>query len=177
LALPGTPFVYYGEEIGMPNGPGDDDRQKRTPMRWRATPDGGFTTGVPWFPPSTGDPAVSVEAQRGEPDSTLEAYRRGIAWRAAYPALGRGAASVVPGLPAALVAVWRVLEGEAPVLVLANLGRGDVAVAAADVAAPEGPWPSAGPPWRPIDGRHAVGDGDGRWVVPAQTLRLLTPAR
>ena len=37
MALPGTPFLYYGEELGMQGGAGTDDREKRTPMRWNAT--------------------------------------------------------------------------------------------------------------------------------------------
>jgi alpha-amylase len=171
LALPGTPFLYYGEEIGLPNGPGDDDRQKRTPMRWTATADGGFTTGTPWFPPSTTDPAVSVEAQRGQPGSVLEAYRHAIALRAAHPALARGDARPVAGLPATLLGLWRTLEGAEPVLVLANLANRETTVAASDLALP------AGTTLRPIDGRSFDGDGDGTWVLPAHALRLLTPAR
>src|SRR5262245_58700249 len=41
LTLPGTPFIYYGEEIAMENGPGDADEEKRTPMPWDATERGG----------------------------------------------------------------------------------------------------------------------------------------
>lgn len=173
LALPGTPFVYYGEEIGMPNGPGDDDRQKRTPMRWTATADGGFTDGAPWFPPSTDDPAVSVAAQAGDPASVLEAYREAIALRAAHPALARGDARIVRDLPAAVVAVWRTLPGAEPVLVLANLGNRDLEVDAAALAFPD----AAPVALQPIDGRPLVGDAAGTWLVPAQTLRLLGPAR
>ncbi|MFU8888111.1 MAG: alpha-amylase family glycosyl hydrolase [Trueperaceae bacterium] len=173
LALPGTPFVYYGEELGMPNGPGDDDRQKRTPMRWTATEDGGFSGGVPWFPPSTSDPAISVEAQAGDPASVLEAYRSAIALRAAHPALARGGATPLRDLPGAVLAVWRTLAGEAPVLVLANLGNRDLEVAAAQLATP-------GIDARglvPLDGLVFDGDGPGVWSLPANSLRLLGPAR
>src|SRR5207237_3684311 len=45
MAMPGTPFLYYGEEIGMQGGAGSDDKQKRTPFRWNGTaPEYGFTT-------------------------------------------------------------------------------------------------------------------------------------
>lgn len=174
MALPGTPFVYYGEEIGMPNGPGDDDRQKRTPMRWTATADGGFSTATPWFPPSTDDPAVSVAAQAGVSGSVLEAYREAIALRAAHPALARGDARVVRGLPAALLAVWRTIDGAEPVLVLANLGNRDLEVGEDELALPDG---GAVPGLRPLDGSAAPGDRPAVWQVPAQTLRLFVPER
>ena len=47
LTLPGAPFIYYGEEVGLQNGPTSADESKRTPMPWTAS--GGFTTGTPWF--------------------------------------------------------------------------------------------------------------------------------
>ena len=81
LTLPGAAFVYQGDEIGLPHGPGADppyDRAGRDPLRhpmqWDASPTGGFTTGEPWLPPI--DPAErNVEAQRGDPGSLLELYR------------------------------------------------------------------------------------------------------
>jgi alpha-glucosidase len=85
LTLPGAAFVYQGDEIGLPNGPGHEppyDRagrdRLRHPMQWDAS--GGFSTGEPWLPLI--DPAErSVEAQRGDPGSLLELYRRLIAVR------------------------------------------------------------------------------------------------
>jgi alpha-glucosidase len=82
LTLPGAAFIYQGDEIGLPNGPGADppyDRANRDrmrhPMQWDATENGGFTTGGPWLPAV--DPTErSVEAQRGDPDSLLHLYRR-----------------------------------------------------------------------------------------------------
>jgi alpha-glucosidase len=82
LTLPGTAFIYQGDEIGLPNGPGADppfDRagrdRMRHPMQWDASATGGFTTGTPWLPPI--DPADrNVEAQRADPGSLLNHYRR-----------------------------------------------------------------------------------------------------
>src|SRR5204863_294847 len=73
LTLPGTAFIYQGDEIGLANGPGADppyDRAGRDPMRhpmqWDTSPTGGFTSGVPWLPAV--DPAErNVEAQRDDP--------------------------------------------------------------------------------------------------------------
>ena len=87
LLLPGTSFVYQGDEIGMTNGPGADppfDRAGRDayrhPMQWDASPTGGFTTGASWLP--LVDPEErNVEAQQGDPGSLLEHYRSLIAER------------------------------------------------------------------------------------------------
>lgn len=137
MTVPGTPFLYYGEEIGMPNAPGDDDRAKRTPMRWTATPDGGFTDGTPWRAPSTDDPRISVEAQRADEDSLLHHYRRLVALRRGSPALAHGRLEVVPGLPSSVLGFWRI-ESEERVLVLANLGAAAALVPADALGAGEG---------------------------------------
>jgi len=87
LTLPGTTFIYQGDEIGLANGPGADppyDRAGRDPMRhpmqWDASPTGGFTAGAPWLP--VVDPAErNVEDQRADLDSLLHHYRRLIARR------------------------------------------------------------------------------------------------
>ena len=87
LTLPGTAFLYQGDEIGQADGPGGRrqfDRAGRDgfrhPMQWDGTPGGGFSDGDPWLPPV--DPAsVNVEAQRDDPDSTLTLVRRLIAVR------------------------------------------------------------------------------------------------
>jgi alpha-glucosidase len=87
LTLPGTAFVYQGDELGLANGPGAEppyDRAGRDPMRhpmqWDASRTGAFTTGEPWLPPI--DPQNrSVEAQERDPASLLALYRRLIALR------------------------------------------------------------------------------------------------
>ena len=61
LTLPGLPFVYYGEEIGMT---GDKpDPRLRTPMHWTRGRAAGFTTGVPWEPLQPDSMTANVEAQ------------------------------------------------------------------------------------------------------------------
>jgi alpha-glucosidase len=87
LTLPGAAFVYQGDEIGMPDGPGADppvDRFNRDrfrhPMQWDASPQGGFTTGRPWLP--VVDPAQrNVADQERDPSSLLALYRATIALR------------------------------------------------------------------------------------------------
>lgn len=87
LTLPGTAFVYQGDEIGLTDGPGADppfDRAGRDgarhPMQWNPGAHGGFTTGQPWLP--TLDPGKrNVADQARDPDSLLQFYRRLIELR------------------------------------------------------------------------------------------------
>lgn len=119
LTLPGLPFVYYGEEIGMT---GDKpDERIRTPMQWTADPGAGFTTGTPWQPLALDWQRTSVAAQHEDSTSLLAQYRRLIQLRAQSPALGTG--ELVP-LTAShgSVAAWLRREGADVVLVVANLG-------------------------------------------------------
>ena len=93
LTLPGTAFVYQGDEIGLGDGPGHDppyDRAGRDayrhPMQWDASASGGFSAGEPWLEPIDAQER-SVAAQRGDQASLLELYRQLIALR---PRLGHG---------------------------------------------------------------------------------------
>ncbi len=88
LTLPGTAFIYQGDEIGMVNGPGGDpprDRfgrdRERHPMQWEGSPSGGFSDGAePWLPLT--DPELrNVADQRADPGSLLWLYRRLIELR------------------------------------------------------------------------------------------------
>jgi len=90
LTLPGTPFLYYGEEVGLLNGPGDADEYKRTPMPWNDTDGGGFTDGKQWFAFAPGRATANVAAQGSDPGSLLSWYRELIHLRATSPALRDG---------------------------------------------------------------------------------------
>jgi alpha-glucosidase len=93
LTLPGTAFLYQGDEIGQGDGPPGESRFDRAgrdrfrhPMQWTGDPTGGFTSGEPWLPPV--DPAEhNVEAQRDDPRSMLTFVRALIELR---PQLGDG---------------------------------------------------------------------------------------
>lgn len=123
LTLPGAPFLYYGEEIGLPNGPGAGDEPKRTPMPWSGEEPGrGFTTAEqPWFPFAPAGPEVSVAAQAADPASLLAHYRNLIRLRHASQGLGRGELELLEARDPALLAFLRRTPGET-VLVVHNLG-------------------------------------------------------
>ena len=112
LGLRNTPFIYYGEEIGMEDVDIPDDRlqdpagihttgrdPERTPMQWDNSRGRGFTGAEPWLP--FGGVLPNVAAQSEDPDSLLSLYRRAIWLRKRTPALLEGAyqeSLVEPGL-------------------------------------------------------------------------------
>lgn len=124
LTLPGLPFVYYGEEIGIA---GDKpDENIRTPMHWTSAAGGGFTTGTPWRAPQPDWATRTVAAQDADPASLLNLHRRLIHLRSRNAALALG--DLVP-LTASSDAVAAFLrrEGDQAVLVVANLGAAPLA--------------------------------------------------
>lgn len=119
LTLPGIPFVYYGEEIGMT---GDKpDPRLRTPMQWKLGPAAGFSAGVPWEPLQPDSLTANVEALEGQAGSILRLYRELIHLRAAHPALGIGELIPLDANTAAVAAYIR-RKGDRAALVVANLG-------------------------------------------------------
>ncbi|MBI5932607.1 MAG: alpha-amylase [Chloroflexi bacterium] len=88
LTSPGTPFIYYGEEIGMQGRKPDEDI--RLPMQWSADANAGFSTVTPWRAPALDYPQVNVAAQEADPDSLLNHYRALTKLRAEQEALRNG---------------------------------------------------------------------------------------
>ena len=99
LAMPGTPFLYYGDELGMRGQGSSGDPGKRTPYRWTTSTGGyhGFTTGTTtWFDayaPPTEPAGVELETQRADPASLYNLFRNLIKLRHAQPPLARGGAT------------------------------------------------------------------------------------
>ena len=101
-ALRGTPFVFQGEELGLPDAEippeavvdVDGRDPERAPIPWRppstAGPGAGFTTGAPWLPVTSTAEELSVERQAADPHSTLALTRRLAVLRASEPALQTG---------------------------------------------------------------------------------------
>jgi len=123
LTLPGFPFVYYGEEIGMT---GDKpDPRLRTPMHWRRGAAAGFTRGLPWEPLQPDSLTANVAAQDHDANSLLNLYRRLIHLRSAQSALAVGELVPLDASNEAVAAYVR-RDGRHAVLVVANLGTGTV---------------------------------------------------
>ena len=96
FSMPGSPILYYGDEIGMGDDIWLDDRDGvRTPMQWSDAPHGGFTSAGEPYSPVVDDAVygyrqVNVAAQQAEPGSLLNWTRRLIRLRKAHPVFGRG---------------------------------------------------------------------------------------
>ena len=112
LTLRGTPTIYYGDEIGLPDTPIPPDQAKdpaelrqpglgvgrdpvRTPMPWDASPNAGFTTGEPWLPLNADWPTRNVAAEDHDAMSMLEMYRALLALRREHGALSLGDITVL----------------------------------------------------------------------------------
>jgi alpha-amylase len=118
LTLPGLPFVYYGEELGMT---GDKpDPRLRTPMHWRTGRAAGFTTGAAWEPLQPDSATANVAVENADPGSLLNHYRRLIHLRASTRALAAGDFLPLESSDPAVAAFLR-RDGPRAVLVVANL--------------------------------------------------------
>lgn len=118
LTSPGTPFIYYGEEIGMQGRKPDENI--RRPMQWSAEENAGFTTGNPWRAPDGNFTEVNVASQTNDPNSLLSHYRALIHLRAEHSALRAGAYHTVKSDSRNVYAALRVDEDEI-LLVIVNL--------------------------------------------------------
>ena len=135
LSMPGTPVIYYGDEIGMGDNVYLGDRNGvRTPMQWSPDRNGGFSRADPsrLASPAIMDPlygyeAVNVEAQAYDPHSLLMWMRRTIAVRRQHQAFGRGAFRLLYPKNRKVLAYLREHEGET-ILCVANLARTPQAV-------------------------------------------------
>ena len=139
LSLKGTPCLYQGDELALteadvpfellqdpygitfwPEFKGRDGC--RTPMPWTSeAPNAGFTSGAPWLPVAPSHVDAAVSNQEGNPESTLNAARRLIAWRRNQPQLTRGEI-VFFDAPEPVLALRRDLAGYAGLLAVFNLG-------------------------------------------------------
>ena len=121
LTGPGVPFLYYGEELGMPGT--KPDEQIRTPFPWTPEEPGhGFTAGQPWESFSPGAEAANVTTLSADPASLLSSYRDLVQLRVAHPALATGTFTRLETSSRSVAASVRTSAGE-QLLVLQNLGR------------------------------------------------------
>ncbi|MFH1845269.1 MAG: alpha-amylase family glycosyl hydrolase [bacterium] len=123
LTLPGIPFVYYGEEVGM-IGSGAHENI-RSPMQWTDGPNAGFTTGVPWQPINSNYPDYNVLVEQQDPGSLFNWYRRLIDVRNQTLALRRGSHDPLAASASPVLAFVRRYEQQT-VLCLANTAPGSL---------------------------------------------------
>jgi maltose alpha-D-glucosyltransferase/alpha-amylase len=130
LSMPGTPVIYYGDEIGMGDNIYLGDRDGvRTPMQWSPDRNGGFSKAdparlvlPPVMDPLYGYEAVNVEAQSADAHSMLNWTRRMLALRNKHSAFGRGSLRFLTPGNRKMLAYIREYDGET-ILCVANLSR------------------------------------------------------
>jgi maltose alpha-D-glucosyltransferase/alpha-amylase len=130
FSLPGTPIIYYGDEIGMGDNVYLGDRNGvRTPMQWNPDRNAGFSLANPamLYSPVIMDPvwgyqALNVEAQQSEPSSLLNWMRNMIALRKLFRVFGRGTLHFLSPANRKILAYLRRLDGE-QILCVMNLSR------------------------------------------------------
>jgi maltose alpha-D-glucosyltransferase/alpha-amylase len=130
FSMPGTPIIYYGDEIGMGDNIYLGDRNAvRTPMQWNSDRNAGFSSANPQrlYLPVIIDPeyhsqAVNVEAQQQNPTSLLWWMKRLVALRQRHRAFGRGSLEVLQPDNRKVFAFIRRFENEA-ILCVFNLAR------------------------------------------------------
>ncbi|WP_409235982.1 glycoside hydrolase family 13 protein [Streptomyces sp. PA5.6] len=175
LALPGSAYLYQGEELGLPEVTELPDEVRQDPAFFRGSGQDGTRDGcrvpLPWsgerapfgFGPRDGGPSwlpqpvawkdLSVAAQSGDPASTLEFYRRALAVRRAHPALGAGRDITWLPAPDGVLAFRRTTSAGSFVCT--------VNLAASPVALPT--------PGTPLLASAEIAPGAGRTVLPADS--------
>ncbi|WP_165986333.1 glycoside hydrolase family 13 protein [Streptomyces sp. YIM 98790] len=166
LALPGSAYLYQGEELGLPEVTDlpDEVRQDpsffrdngqdglrdgcRVPIPWtRETPSFGFGEGGSWLPQPAVWGDLSVEEQTGDPSSTLELYRSALAVRREHPALGAGdAVEWLENVPEGVLAFRRRAADGRTVVCAANTTTAPVPLAG-ELADPGSLLLSSDPAW------------------------------
>ena len=175
LSLPGTPVLYYGDEIGMGDNVYLGDRNGvRTPMQWSGRRNAGFSDANPQqlYSPVITDPeyhyeTINVEVQRDNPNSLWWWMKRALSLRKGMPELSRGSLEFVANDNPKVLSYLRTL-GDCSVLVVANLSR-HIQPVALELPGLEGVEPvelfgrTRFPPVGPTPYRLAIGPHDFYW--------------
>ncbi|MGI8684090.1 MAG: maltose alpha-D-glucosyltransferase [Acidimicrobiales bacterium] len=130
FSMPGSPILYYGDEVGMGDNIYLGDRDGvRTPMQWTPDRNGGFSKAdfaqlylPPLMDPVYGYQAVNVEAEQRNPSSQLHWTRRMLEVRRQHPLFGTGSFEIVPTENPSALAYLRSQDGDI-VLCVNNLSR------------------------------------------------------
>lgn len=117
LSMPGIPFIYYGEELGM-TGTGNHENIRR-PMQWSAGANGGFSNQSPWYGLGSNYPTNNVASMGNEPTSLLQHYKKLVHIRNDQAALRRGYLLGLETSTNGILPYARIYEDQA-VLVVSN---------------------------------------------------------
>lgn len=120
LTLPGIPFIYYGEEIGMTGHKPDPDI--RTPMQWNASEFAGFSSVEPWHRVNDNFSEFNVQNEQKDENSLWQVYQNMIMLRNDHPALRRGTTQILNCDRDDVLALLRIYEDDA-VLLVYNFGK------------------------------------------------------
>ncbi|PVX51767.1 glycosidase [Balneicella halophila] len=126
LTLPGTPFIYYGEEIGMWGTKAGGDEYIRTPLHWTSdATTAGFTTGTPWWSIIGDQETKNVATQKEEDTSLLNTYAQLIALRKSHPQFTKGTFQTLGVSSASIYGYLREFKGKA-VIVAHNFSNNEI---------------------------------------------------
>ena len=174
LLQPGTPFIYYGEEIGQAGAAGlHGDLPIRSPMSWAPDPDnGGFTSGHPFRPLAPNLAAQNVAAERADPGSIFSFYKAMIGLRNRWSSIARG--SFEASFAQDRVAGWQRRLGEETTLAVINYGLAPATALAAGLPAGA----SLEAVYPPGAGAVVVdAGGSARIAIPARTVMVFLVRR
>jgi alpha-amylase len=175
LLQPGTPFIYYGEEIGQGGVTSlKHDPSIRSPMSWTAdAATGGFTSGQPFRPIAPNVMTHNVQAQRADPQSIFHFYKTLLALRHSRPSLMTG--SFEHSSAQGQVVAWQRREGEERTWVVLNYGGLTAPVALAGL--PAGARLRLVHPQQGVMPTRADARGRVQLLLPPQSLRVLAVER
>ena len=162
MFMRGTPFIYYGEELGLLPGKDVvvDDRDKaRTPIPWATGEGQGFTTGKPWVSFGAQADELSVATQDADPSSTLTFYRNLLRLRHGHAVWGTGSVTLLPTDNEAIFAFARQDDAEG-YLVAINMSEDPQSGTAAGAPTPLADGLTYG------DGQAATDPAGARFVLP-----------
>jgi maltose alpha-D-glucosyltransferase/alpha-amylase len=123
FTLPGTPVLYYGDEIGMADDVSLPDRYGvRTPMQWTNEPNAGFSSAGEIYAPIV-NASANVAAQQANAESLLHKVRAMTHARKQLPVLAEGAIDWLTDLPRQALCFWRTASDHTALLALHNLSE------------------------------------------------------
>ncbi len=175
LLLPGTPFIYYGEEIGMAGVSAlKGDIKLRTPMSWiaDASGSGAFTTGKPFRPISPNAATQNVRAALADPNSILSFYKAMLRLRNTLPSIARGSYEH-PIVEGSVMTYQRQFEGDHTVVAI-NYGTTSAAINIDELPA-GATLVTAYPATAPVAAADAK--GNATITIDAQSVRVFSVRR